>query len=393
MIYSAFRRLNLSALGAGLLVSTWASHPILVEPISWVTGTKELLLLTGALIALHGMISMRVKENRTWAVLIVLGFLLSLGSKPTAVVLGPLLGVTLLMIWRKGEMDRRRTMGGGFLAVVLTILGVAHALLTKSMHTEFGGHVVGESFPRMVAAAHLQLQNLIFPLGLGPTYAFSPPSISGYVSFFGILLGATALFVWANRHGRTAITFGLLWFTAFYFPMSNILPVSRFTADSYLYVPTLGLCFLMIPWVKASTGGARIVMVLLVAILSLGSFYQSKIWTNGITLWERAVSMGGDEHRNFHYFKLGQALAFYENWPEAIVAYESADTDLYGNGIPFDPRWPYAHWKVGDPATAERLFQLGLKRIPPPRTQRQIDEWNDFNRFYQRFRTESEKEN
>lgn len=393
LFYSALRRINLRPLSAGLLVSAWASHPILAEPISWVTGTKELLLLTGALVALHGIISMRVKESRTWALLLVLGFLVGLGSKPTAVVLGPLLGVALLLMWRNGELERRRTMGGCLLASGLTILGVAHAVLTKSMHTEFGGHVVGPAFPRMVAAAHLQLQNLIFPLGLGPTYAFSPPSISGYVSFFGILLGASALFIWAYRRGRTSITFGLLWFAAFYFPMSNILPVSRFTADSYLYVPTLGLIFLLIPWLKEPTKGARSVMVLLVAFLALGSFYQSKIWTNGITLWERAVSMGGDEHKDFHYFKLGQAFALYENWPAAIVAYESADTELYGLGIPFDPRWPYAHWRVGDPARAERLFQLGRERIPPPRTQRQIDEWNDFNRFYQRFRSESDNDN
>src|SRR5690606_2454309 len=54
LVFSLCLRFATGALPAALATGLWALHPVLAEPVSWVTGLKDLLLLTGALVATHG---------------------------------------------------------------------------------------------------------------------------------------------------------------------------------------------------------------------------------------------------------------------------------------------------------------------------------------------------
>lgn len=385
LVYGLCWRISRSHDKAAFSTALWAFHPLLAEPVSWATGLKDILTLTGVIVAIWG-VSFVLSED-SWkkgGFLIFLGALVAIGAKPTGVVVGPILGVMGLLYLRQRPHRAKGIIGVGF---VLTSMGLVYAVMVKNAHTVFGGHVHTSPIPTMVAAMNLQLQNAIVPLSLGPLYSFNTPGVIEYLVALGLIIGLVSVIVGGIRANNPWLAIAPVWLVLLYLPVSNILPIARFTADSYMYAPLVAIS---LAWASLSFEMGRTPKLLAAAALGGLMFLsssQASHWENGVTLWQRGVQTAVTEDKSFQYLKLGQALGVYGHWEEAIIAFEKGNTELYGHSLPFDPHWALAYYKLGNVDRARQLLELGLKRTETrTHTARQQEEYRYLESFREKIK-------
>ena len=140
--------------------------------------------------------------------------------------------------------------------------------------------------------------------------SYQTPAAWKIAGSFLFLIGVT---VWAVRRFRNApyLLVGWLWF------LGSLVPVVGFVkagfqeiADRYTYFPLIGI-FLMGVWGLAEAAerwnvpmkAVRFVSAVLVAVLMLVSWNQTRVWQNSVTLFQHTVDH--TERNDFAHNNLG----------------------------------------------------------------------------------------
>ena len=280
----------------------WAVHPLVVEPVSWCTGTKDLLYALGFLVTLHA--ALAVERVPPWLLLVGLAAML---AKPTAVVL------PVVLLWSVVALHGREGLKRPGLPLAVVVLGalaaaVVGAGLVVAHNAGPDGYGTIDQTPvgaleRLAAvlqALDLQLRHVVWPVDLLPQYFRlvdlqwrDPPFVRGVVWL--TLLLALAVWTWRAEDRRLRWWLGLAAIT--YLPVSMLLPINRFTCDSYAYVPLLCLAAFVATWAESRLA-ARPVQGLAVAAcgtLVVLSALQQPMWADSLALWGRNVA--ADPHR------------------------------------------------------------------------------------------------
>ncbi|OGW40149.1 MAG: hypothetical protein A2X58_07300 [Nitrospirae bacterium GWC2_56_14] len=158
------------------------------------------------------------------------------------------------------------------------------------------------------------LLSLIGPIALSPRYVIPEnlrplalPLVSAWICI-------SAIVGWLLTKGRSRATlFGLLWFAAFYLPVSGIaLFPSSPMADRYLYVPAIGLWFVAADQAtRFFPSGARVrrygvvAVTTVLLVLSVLTIRRNLDWKNDVTLFVRLVEQYPDNA--FGHAGLGEA--------------------------------------------------------------------------------------
>ena len=265
----------------------FAVHPVVVEPVAWVTGLKDLLFGTGALLAVHAVTSRR----EGWS---PFAALLAYASKPASALLG------LAMPWfhvgraHLGPPQRLRTAVPLAATALVGLALVAFTFMQESpeLRTTVDGPT---SALRILGAAGVSVRHLLAPASLVPIYPLASVGAADIV--LGVLalvgLGIAAL---AAVRSRSPATGWLALLVCAYLPVSNLQPLLRFTADSYLYVPWIagaaalahGWCHLQGPLRRRSErahGLVRRLVLVVVPAWGLLAFVQVGVWRDSTTLW------------------------------------------------------------------------------------------------------------
>ncbi|HKU43958.1 MAG TPA: hypothetical protein VJR89_37615 [Polyangiales bacterium] len=232
-------RLRLEPLGACCAVLLFGLHPVVAEPVSWVTGRKDVLATCFGLAMLC--LASRPPSLRNRA-LALLCYALGLLSKPT---IAPL---CLLVPWLEPAEARGPRALLRRLAPYLIVLAPVAALgvIGQQAAGAIGGSEhAGAGFVRGAWFAFGMHVRLI--LGLEePTAKYLPlpwpPPFTPRVDLLPLAaagLAALGLRLVAPAQ-RKAASFGLAWALATYLPNSNLIPLVRYVADSYVYLPLIG---------------------------------------------------------------------------------------------------------------------------------------------------------
>lgn len=364
----------------------WALHPLNAETVAWATSLKEQVMTLGLLLVVMGAVA--GMSGRRWAwLLAAAGAMIAIGGKPTGVVAGPLLLATIIAQSKRGQSRAPR--GPLALGAALTIFGLAWSYLAFGMHSSFGGQGSFGGLTPFCESLYLQLQHVVVPLTLGPRYGSSGSPLLACL----VTAGAVAAGVWLAKWGwdrrRADVVVGLSLALGAWLPVSNLIPLDRFTADSYMYAPLIGLTWAVTAALSergaALTRRGMASACLVLTILAVGTFFQTTHWRNGITLWDRALVTAPEHDHPFVKMKIGQSFALYERWPQAVAAFEATDTSLYGTVLPFPFRWPLAHEKLGNIDRARELYRLGWERsrgAPERERQALLDQYQAFVRAH-----------
>lgn len=290
LVFGLARRVGLTERAASAASAIFAVHPLVVEPVAWVTGRKDLLatalLLAAASLLVRDRDADREPSWKRWLAVDVLG-VLGILSKPSALPAPALF--YLLVRWARPGWNRRRSL---WALVPLAAAAIAIAIVGARGHTtvsEAHARDLAGAFMDVTGALALQLGHLVWPGGLLVTYHRLPgdPSLPACLAALAAVAGAGA-YAWRRSPHGSPERFGLLFAAAAYVPFSNLVANFRWVADSYMYLPLAGLGIAMVaaagrlwarPLREAHTGA---LLALLLAVLS---FRRVGVWNDDIRMF------------------------------------------------------------------------------------------------------------
>ena len=279
LVFGIARIVGASVAGAALAGCIFGLHPAVGEPVSWLTGRKDVLALFFMLatlrLSLSGSHSRRLRLARGAA------FVLALGSKPVAVALVPMLVVLAFARQAPAQPRLRRlltaTNQNAFeIAVALVFVPVAYF-----SHRAFGGLRDGEQVATSVRSAWYGLgAHLAIVTGIEPPCVQHPVELPPrFTARFDLLpiavVGvAVALLRQLRRPARMTASLAIAWAVLAYLPSAGLVPMRRFLADSYVYpaLPGVGIALgvALTDLLGRAPDGLRLVRSLFVPIVAVG---------------------------------------------------------------------------------------------------------------------------
>ncbi|VAX10390.1 hypothetical protein MNBD_GAMMA26-169 [hydrothermal vent metagenome] len=307
LLYLLVRLITVSRSIAVIVTLLFISHPINVENVAWVAERKTLLATFFLFLSLITYIYYR-QGNRLNLYITSIAFgICAIFSKPTAVVL-PLL---VLLIENYLHHDDQRK----HLSIPFWIMAAVGSAIAIYIHT-YGGALdsaatsvdalINSVYPTAFVIYWSYIKLLIWPLDLNGYYdttiynGFFETSV--IIAIAGWICISYIAIKWSDRH----IRFWYLWFWICLLPTSNIIPISNFYADRYMYTPAVGL-FAMAALLIVRLAAAikkhipphiafselifsSIIVFILTASFSALTYYRSDIWRNEIVFWEDTMS-------------------------------------------------------------------------------------------------------
>ena len=301
-------------------------HPMHVESVAWIAERKDVLY---ALFYLSGLIAyLRYLEARrvVWLVVTWIAFVLSVASKPAAVIF-PL---TLFAI----DYFRRRPFG---LRLVLekipfVLVSVGAGVLTLVAQKSAGAVAAPHKwtiFQKLLFASYgtvMYVVKLFVPLRLSAIYPY--PTVEGaplgpqYYIAFAVLLILLPTVVYLFRRNRVVL-FGI----AFFF--INIVLVLQFVsvgqavmADRYTYLSYIGLFFALAWWLDERPGpklagipvriSLGVLFLALTAVSLVQTWKRCDVWQNAGTLWDDTIQKYPNQivdaynNRGYYYIEMNR---------------------------------------------------------------------------------------
>ena len=270
-------------------------HPMHVESVAWVSERKDVLY---SLFFLAGLISFTkfVDTNARKQYLLTLLFcILSLLSKPAAVIFP--VALFSIDILRKRKLELKLFIEKIPFLIPAFILGLATYTAQKAI-----GATTTELFPlgkRIFMGFYgiaAYFFKMIFPFNLGTFYGFPPTNedlrTAYYISPLFFVVLAIAFFISLKKN--RVIAFGIFFYLVNLVLVLQFLTVgSAIIADRYTYMPFIGM-FYIIGWIIYRYTGSKQpqamwALVSVSFLFAILSFKQSSTWHDGATLWEQSI--------------------------------------------------------------------------------------------------------
>jgi hypothetical protein len=355
LLYALLLRLGVGVRVAAAAVALFALHPLVVEPVCWVIGRKDLLstmLLLGAMVVFTGGRGERRRLGLgRWAAGDALCIAAML-AKPSALP-APALAWVLLRCVRPEEPRWRLGLGLAPQAVAAALI-----VLTGVSGLHEQGAVVVRTRPQIafdiVRAWTLQLQHVVWPRGLVVEYertSEGDPSL-WVIVLAGAATLAIAVYAWRRLRPHSVGRMALAFVALAYVPVAGFLPTQHWTADSYFYLPLVGVTLAFATIVARSwedLAGFQFVALALAVL----SFVQVRTWSGAVAMFAPVAARYVDDPRPLN--RLAYAYA-HENDPmSAARAY--VDLDQSFPDFPFnrgERAWAYAF--LGDLTGSDAVF-------------------------------------
>jgi tetratricopeptide (TPR) repeat protein len=302
MVYYLLRRLSGNWLIAALAATLFGLHPAHVESVSWISGIPDALAALCYVPALLWYARYREDGGKKWLASSAIAFAFSALCKESALSLPLVIAVWEMARAKSGLVLRLKNAAlaltpyvivtAGYLTVRLAVLGKLswdHPMMARVPDT-----AIWMTVPAVVMS---YLQHLIAPFYLSLIYGL--PFVTSaadwrFVLPVALLVGLAAV-LWFYRRRVTAevwVACALL-----FAPLLPVLNLKVFhqeniVQDRYLYLPSIGFCFLA-AWLIARLARQRTAATSL-AVIMLVSFgastvWQNRVWQNSTALWQRAL--------------------------------------------------------------------------------------------------------
>jgi tetratricopeptide (TPR) repeat protein len=311
-----------------------------VESVAWVSERKDVLY---GLFFIAGLISYTKyagENSRKQYLLTILFFILSLLSKPSAVIF-PFAALCI-------DLYKRRKLTAKLLTekIPFIVLGLGMGIMTYMAQKEAGSF--GKIHFNMITKAlygfygiMAYILKMVIPANLSVFYPFPTLNVSlpldYYVApFFFILLAIIVYFSWKKNR---VFAFGILFYLVNLLLVLQFLPVgSAVIAHRYTYIPYIGL-FFIIGWLidRYSQNNLKrsLVFILPITILfAVMTWQQAATWHSSATLWDQAIKTQPGVKA---YAIRGMLLRQEKNYDLAIdylsraIQMDSHDYELFSN--------------------------------------------------------------
>jgi tetratricopeptide (TPR) repeat protein len=323
---------------SAIVAALFALHPLHVESVAWVSARKDVLSTLFFLLTI-GAYASWLERRSAWRHARMLGlYALGLMAKPMLVTLPFVL--LLLDYWPLGRSApaspgvRPQLARLGQLALEkapLFALALASCVITLGAQAGAMQALAHLTLPERLANAALSylryLGMTLWPAQLGVLYPMPPHiDLAGGAIAGLLLLGASAVVLRSARRAPQLFT-GWFWYLGMLVPVIGIVQVGvQSHADRYTYVPLIGI-FIAVVWTVADRveqrRSARLVAcaaaAVVVALLSVRTWFQLDTWRDSETLYEHALAVA-PESPYIHY-NLATLFAEHGRHAEAVAHY------------------------------------------------------------------------
>jgi tetratricopeptide (TPR) repeat protein len=273
----------------------FAVHPMHVESVAWISERKDVLY---TLFFLAGLISYTKfidtsSKKQFWLTLLFL--VLSLLSKPAAIVFPLVLFCIDLLRKRpftiKLILEKIPFVVPAFVIGIMTYLAQVDVGSTGTAIFPLGSRILFGFYGIM-----MYLLKLFIPFNLSPFYP-KPPSNESipfeYLVSPAIFIALVILFYFSLRKNRV-IAFGISFYLANLVLVLQVLTVgSAVIAERYTYVPYIGIFFalgwLIDHYFKSGQRKAFYIIIPVSILFSVLTYRQASIWHNGASLWDHVI--------------------------------------------------------------------------------------------------------
>ena len=274
-------------------------HPMHVESVAWVSERKDVLYTLFFLLSLIQYWKFLRGQKKTTYWLCFVLFVLSLLSKPAAIIL-PL--VLLLLDYWKGRDIAKKVMAE---KIPFFLMSAVFAIVTLSIQSH-SAVVKLESYPlwtRPLFGCYV-LMNYLYRFFIPhPLSAFHPypstehMSLAIYLS--PLLVLALLTFVWYKRKNKLLV-FSFLFFLINLLLVLQIISIgSSLVPERYTYVPYIGIAFFISMLLTKLNVNIRMpvfasLCLLVTGIFGLMTFQRTKVWRDSNSLWTNVIKQYPD---------------------------------------------------------------------------------------------------
>lgn len=366
------------ALLTGIL---FAIHPQHVESVAWVAERKDMLFFFFFMPSLISYLIYTQVHQKNWYVASLILFVLSLLSKPMAIMLPFIL--ILFDMYPLKQLDfkqphYKQSIVNKIPFLIIAMLAGIFTLLAQSDVGAVASIQEVELKVRILNAFHslvAYFEKWLLPLHLSPFYQlqiFKFQSIgSNLINLLTILITTVVVsYFWVKSQK------GWLFYIITLLPVLGLLQVgSQGMADRYAYLPTLPFYILLsVGLVHFYQKYSKLFSVLFVIGINVMLFHltqnQIGIWRNELTLWDYVVR--ADPDSSLSQSKLGMVQMQLGHYELASKHFEFS--------VGLGDRYSVAHYELGHAYLrlgkideALREFQIAIDRNnAPPKTEAEI---------------------
>jgi tetratricopeptide (TPR) repeat protein len=268
-------------------------HPMHVESVAWISERKDLLYTFFLLLSMIQYLFFIEGRKMKYLVGCFVFGVLSLLSKPAAVILPGILLVLDLYAGR--ELNRKVLLEKIPFLVVAFVMGV---LTLKAQTGAMAGLEVHSFTTRLLFACYgsmMYVFKFIWPFPLSAFYPFpsvSNPGIAVWLSPLFVL--AMIFLLWRYRKDKLVV-FGLLFFAVNIILVIQLISVGQaILAERYTYLPYIGLSFLVamkaVGFAKRKNATALwIFLAAVTLVFGYQTMARTRVWKNSGTLWSDVI--------------------------------------------------------------------------------------------------------
>lgn len=371
VVFAVLRRFTRQTLAAAVGAMVFAVHPLQVEPVAWISGTKDLLcgLLMWTTISLAIRSADAVdgdrKSSRRFFALATAVFIAAMLAKPTAVVTPLILfAVETLLLHRPAKTVLKRTLPWVAIAlacVVLTKIVQPADQTAPDVPIRLRPLIAGD-------ALAFYLYKLILPFDLTIDHGRSPQFVMRSPTFYFAWLvpAGVALLLWRGRRVPMLVRVGGI---VFLLSLAPVLGLVRFdfqqystVGEHYLYPAMAGVAMA----VAAIAGRLRprtavgVAAPLLLACVAI-SFHNAGNWRNNLALFTHTVRVNPTSWPGLNNLAAAQLEAGAAH--EAIVTGTKA-AELQPGDANVQVTLAAAYARTGQTPVARSLYEKALSLRP-----------------------------
>ena len=335
----------------------FALHPMHVESVAWVSERKDVLYSFFYLLGLISYTKYSDTNKRIPYLLSLIWLVLSLASKPAAVIFPVALFTIDLLRKRKFNLLLITEKIPFF--VVSAVLGYLTLHIQSTEGATQGQNYFGfnDRFFFGFYGFLMYISKLIFPVNLVPFYPF--PAVKESLPFLYYLSPVffIAICFLCIKTIKNSIVFAF----GFSFYFLNLILVLQFfivgsaiIADRYTYIPYIGIFYiigwLIDKWQGKSLKKAFVCIVIPGIILSTLTYNQAQTWKNSSTLWDHAINV----HPSFRAYNNRGLVYQVEGNNEKALEY-------YNKIIKMTPNYAEVYINRGILFANEKKFAESLK--------------------------------
>lgn len=342
MVFVVFRRMTDKVWQSAFVAALFALHPLHVESVAWIAERKDVLSALFWMLTIYAYLYYVQNPRLKSYVLVSLLFTLGLMAKPMLVTLPFVL--LLLDFWPLGRLKFPRAADSATPSkqqvirekIPLLLITLVFSLTAFFVQKSGGGIGSSEQFAVMDRIYNAQISyagylwKLIWPQKLAVFYPF--PQHFPFWQVASAFCGLVAITVLALKSvGRYPFFIvGWLWYLGTLFPVIGLIKIGDFAmADRYMYIPLIGPAVIIawgfpemlarIPRRKFIAAAAACIAL---AVLSLATHRQVRVWASSVALFEHALQVTNDNF--FAHYGLGHVYAGKGDYDAASVQFSEA---------------------------------------------------------------------